>query len=705
MTANVKLYNVGFNKDQNAIIDSIESYLATLTPVYTEDVNYIKIALDLAITLKIGQYMTTMPTFNYVRVLMSDNPRPFYFYLSEPVQWISKESARLVLSLDTLNTFNDLIVFTNKTNIIRQHKDRFQESSYNPSSPLYAIRNIDRMEEIQGLVKYRISTNTIIGEDNIKWYLIYANDNENENAPVSCYIAPSESVTFYGEHARYTPSDFNTGYTADIYLIKENRTLTILTTTNQTITLNTTDTQTYYISTVANGAYFNVIGKGNSTQSYGCKEIGFSGTTHLCFYEASKASELLTMSPSLFIEICKKSDPSQTMLSSGGFTLSSISDVNRTYSTLIKIIECPYEPFTLIASNNGYQIPSGIQVSNTLNLSSSPITLLKLDNLEKDFEAQLNNYSINEYRCTLPAVEIRKSTHKNPIYESKLYHSDFYSLVFNYDSFTKEKSLENIIPSTANVPYYKIYYKQANTITSNLGFRFNLYNGSRKSTEIFGDYLISKRNNEIPIYNSSYLNYIRNGYNYDLKAKANQAFQNTLNTGLSIGAGIASMLAGTATGGASTALGISLLTSSITSISNLIFNNINANDNLERKLLEAKNTTNSVAASDDLNLLNWYSSNKLLSSTFSISDQQKSNVFDLFFKTGYLCNEAGIPDTTSRSRFNYVQCKADFSTKGNPEWQTYIDDVKRRFEIGVTYFHTYDDFNQQYENWEDWLLD
>lgn len=700
----IKLYNVGFNSDQNAVVDSIESYLSILTPIYSDTINYVKIDLDIVVNLKLDQEMTNNPSFNYVRILMEDNTRPFYYYLSQPPQWLSKEAVRLNLSMDTLNTFQDLLSFSDKTNIIRQHKDRFKQSAYDPLFPLVATRIVDRMEEIQGLIKYKDSTNVISGEDNIKWYLIYANDNDNANAPVSCYIAPSENVIFYGEHARYTPSEFNTGYTADIYLIKENRTLTILTTTNQTITLNTTDNQTYYISTVADGTYFNVIGKGSSTQSYGCKEIGFSGTTHLCFYNRARASELLTMSPSLFIEICKKSDPSKTMLSSGGFTLSSIKDVNRTYSTLIKIIECPYEPFTLTTSSDGYQIPSGFQVSNTLDLAESPITLLKLDNLEQDFEARLNNYAISEYDCTLPAVEQRRNTRKNPIYESKLYHSDFYSLIFNYDSFTKEEKVENLIPTRGASPYFKIYYKQANTITSNLGFRFDIQDGNHKTNEIFDKYLIAKRNNEIPIYNSSYLNYIRNGYNYDLKAKANQAFQNTLNTGLSIGAGIASMLAGTATGGASTALGISLLTSSITSISNLAFNNINSNDNLERKLLEAKNTTNSVESSDDLNLLNWYSNNKLWISKYSISDQQKSNVFDILFKTGYSCNEAGIPNTHTRYRFNFVQCYADFQTKANPVWQTYINDVIRRFEIGVTYFHTYDDFNQQYENWEDWLL-
>jgi len=701
----IKLYNVGFNSDQNAVVDSIESYLSTLTPIYSDTINYVKIDLDIVVNLKLDQEMTNNPSFNYVRILMEDNTRPFYYYLSQPPQWLSKEAVRLNLSMDTLNTFQDLLTFSDKTNIIRQHKDRFKESTYDPLFPLVATRIVDRLEEIQGLIKYRESTSIISGEDNIKWYLIYANDNDNANAPVSCYIAPSESVTFYGEHATYTPSFFNTGTTGDIYLIKENRTLTILTTTNQTITLHTTSNQTYYISTVADGTYFNVIGKGSSTQSYGCKEIGFSGTTHLCFYNRARASELLNLSATTFIEICKNSEATQTLLSSGGYTLSSIKDVNRTYSTLIKIIECPYEPFTLTTSSDGYQIPSGFQVSNTLDLASSPITLLKLDNLEQDFEAQLNNYSINEYNCSLPAVDQRRNTRKNPIYESKLYHSDFYSLIFNYDSFTKEEKVEDLIPTGRPAPYFKIYYKQANTITSNLGFKFDIQNGVQKTNEIFDKYLIAKRNNEIPIYNSSYLNYIRNGYNYDLKAKANQAFQNTLNTGLSIGAGIASMLAGGATGGASTALGISLLTSSITSISNLAFNNINSNDNLERKLLEAKNTTNSVESSDDLNLLNWYSDNKLWISKYSISDQQKSNVFDILFKTGYSCNEAGYPNTHTRYRFNFVQCYADFQTKSNPVWQAYINDVIRRFEIGVTYFHTYDDFNQQYENWENWLLD
>ena len=276
--------------------------------------------------------------------------------------------------------------------------------------------------------------------------------------------------------------------------------------------------------------------------------------------------------------------------------------------------------------------------------------------------------------------------------------------VVNYDSFTKDIPLENIEPTSITAPTLSIKYKQANTITSNLGFKFTVNNGTQKVNDVFEEYLLCKRNNEYPIYNSSYLNYLRNGYNYDLKAKNIQTAQSWIGTGLSIGGGIVSLLAGVGTGGVSTALGVSLITNAVSSISSNIFNNIQSEANIEQKLNEAKNTANNVNSSDDLNLLNWYSDNLLWVTTYEISDQQKSNVFDLFYKTGYACNETGIPNVNSRHRFNYLQCTPDFTTKANPIWQEYINDVIARFELGVTYFHTYNDFEQQYENWESWLM-
>ena len=708
MNAQVKLYNVGFNSNMNCVVDNIATYLtSTATSVVAYDnVMYQKIELDMEIKLPISESLVERPSFNYVSILNQDGQRPFYFFVRD-VQWLSQQGIKVLLSMDTLNTFQDLLVFSNNTKITRQHKDRFYQEYYDTQRPQLATRKIDRPSEVTGLTKYRGTTNSVSGTSDIKWYLVYANENDNANAPVACYIMPSAPVKFYGLHDTYGPQYFNTGDTGDIYLIKENVTLTLTTTTNQTVTLQTTNTQTYYISTVpmSTGNYFNVIGKGDtSTQSYGCTAIGFSGLVHLSYYPKAQASDLLSLATSTFIQVARNADTDLVCTSSGTFNLSPISNINRTYSSLIKIIECPYEPFTLSPKDDGYLLDDGLYANLVSNLGETPVIALKLNELSKEFVTSLHSYSLSDFTCIIPLAKDRHLTKKDAKYESKLYHSDFHNVIFNYDSFTKDMPLENIEPSGLNNPYFKIKYKQANTITSNLGFKFEIAQGTQKVNDVFAEYLLCNRNNESQIFNSSYLNYLRNGYNYDTKAKNLQTAQNWVNTGVSIAAGIASTIIGIHSGGVATALGVSLITSSVSSVANNIFSTIQADNSLEQKINEAKNTTNTVKLSDDLNLLNWYSDNKLMATTYDLSDTQKNNVFELFYKTGYACNETGIPNVNSRHRFNFLQCTPDFTTKANPIWQEYINDVIARFELGVTYFHTYNDFNQQYENWESWLI-
>lgn len=704
MNAQVKLYNVGFNSNMNCVVDNIATYLTGtgITVITYDNVMYQKIELDMEIKLPMSQSLVERPSFNYVSILNQDGQRPFYFFIRD-VQWLSQQGIKLLLSMDTLNTFQDLLVFSNNTKITRQHKDRFYQEYYDTQRPQLATRKIDRPSEVTGLTKYRGTTNSVAGSSNIKWYLVYANENSNDNAPVACYIMPSEPVKFYGLHSTYEPQYFNTGDLGDIYLIKENVTLTLTTTTNQTVTLNITDNQTYYISTVPmnTGNYFNVIGKGASTQSYGCTAIGFSGLVHLSYYPKAQASDLLSLAPSTFIQVARNADTDLICTSSGTFNVSPISNINRTYSSLIKIIECPYEPFTLSPKDDGYLLDDGFYANLVSNLGENPVIALKLNDLSKEFVTSLHSYSLSDFTCIIPLAADRKFTKKDAKYESKLYHSDFHNVIFNYDSFTKDTPLENIEPSSLNNPYFKIKYKQANTITSNLGFKFEIAQGTQKLNGAFEEYLLCKRNNEYPIYNSSYLNYLRNGYNYDLKAKNLQTAQGWIGTGLSLVGGGLGFVLGGAVGAAA---GISLITSAISSISSAIISNIQNEANIEQKLSESNNTTNSVSSSDDLNLLNWYSDNLLWATTYDISEQQKSNIFDLFYKTGYSCNETGIPNVNSRYRFNYLQCTPDFTTKANPIWQEYINDVIARFELGVTYFHTYHDFEQQYENWESWLM-
>lgn len=711
MKAQVKLYNVGFNSNMNCVVDDIAAYLrGTATTVITyNDVMYQKIELDMELKLPLTQSLNERPSFNYISILNEDGQRPFYFFVRD-VQWLSQQGLRILLSMDTLNTFQDLLVFSNNTKITRQHKDRFYEEYYDPQVPLpFATRKIDLPSEVTGLTKYRGITSSIKDStNNTKWYLVYANENDNDNSPVACYLVPETTQAFVGSGSSYSYSTFITGKPFDMYLIKEvNRTLTLTLDDDTTVTVRCNSSQTWYIRTPGTTQDHVEVGKGHYSPEYtNVKSIAFNGVTHLTLYHPGFAPT--NFSEAQFLQIAHNGDGGMTLDSGGNFTLNGIANIHRTSTKLLKIIQCPYCPLNLTVSDHRYVIPSGTSVvflKLTEDSDDYGGTFLKLDDISKDFIANLWSYSLSDFICSLPSVADRRLTVKNALYESKLYHSDFHSLIFNYDSFTKNVPLENIEPSSNASPYLRIRYKQANTITSNLGFKFEIAQGTQKLNDRFEEYLLCRRNNEYPIFNSSYLNYIRNGYNYDVKAKNLQTLQGTLGTALSIGGGIVSLLAGSVTGGVSAALGVSLITSAITSMTSTIVSSIQSDANIEQKLNEAKNTTNSVNSSDDLNLLNWYSDNNLWATTYDISDQQKSNVFDLFYKTGYACNETGTPDVHSRYRFNFLQCTPDFTTKANPIWQEYINDVIARFELGVTYFHTYSDFDQQYENWESWLIE
>lgn len=710
MKAQVKLYNVGFNSNMNCVVDNIASYLANhaTTVITYNDVMYQKIELDMELKLPLTQSLNERPSFNYISILNDDGQRPFYFFIRD-VQWLSQQGLKILLSMDTLNTFQDLLVFSNNTKITRQHKDRFYEEYYDGRlRPQLVTRKIDRVSEVTGLTKYRGNMTSIRDNtDNLKWYLVYANENDNDNSPVACYLVPETTQYFTGTHSSYSYSYFITGTVLDMYLIKEvTRTLTLTLSDSSTVTVQCNSSQTWYIRTPGGTQDHIEVGKGGEAPAYtNVKSISFSGTTHLTLYSPGFAPT--NFSSSQFLKIAHNSSGDITVDTSGNFTINGISNIHRTSTKLLKIIQCPYCPVNLTKTNQRYNVPDGTSIvflKLTEDDDDTGGTFLKLDDISKDFIANLLNYTLSDFTCIIPLADDRQWTRKDVKYESKLYHSDFHNLIFNYDSFTKEMPLENVEPSSRSNPVFGIQYKQSNTITSNLGFKFEVAQGTQKVNDRFEEYLLCKRNNEYPIFNSSYLNYIRNGYNYDIKAKNLQTLQGTLGTALSIGGGIVSLLAGSVTGGVSAALGVSLITSAITSMTSTIVSSIQSEANIEQKLNEAKNTTNSVNSSDDLNLLNWYSDNLLWSTTYDISDQQKSNIFDLFYKTGYACNETGTPNVHSRYRFNFLQCTPDFTTKANPIWQEYINDVIARFELGVTYFHTYSDFDQQYENWESWLI-
>ena len=81
-----------------------------------------------------------------------------------------------------------------------------------------------------------------------------------------------------------------------------------------------------------------------------------------------------------------------------------------------------------------------------------------------------------------------------------------------------------------------------------------------------------------------------------------------------------------------------------------------------------------------------YSGNKLHVMTYVPTDLFKKALYDKLFYCGYAHPVQDIPDFTSRFWFNYVQCDPVF--KGETfVYNKYLDDIKARFEIGVTDYH------------------
>ena len=109
-------------------------------------------------------------------------------------------------------------------------------------------------------------------------------------------------------------------------------------------------------------------------------------------------------------------------------------------------------------------------------------------------------------------------------------------------------------------------------------------------------------------------------------------------------------------------------------------------------------------------MLDAYSQNKAKFKVYKVSPRMKKALFNLFYYTGYICEEQGLPDTTSRLWFNFVS--ADIVLKKVPNLsEDIINDIKIRYNAGITFLHnvyvdsSYKyDFDQKYENWENSIL-
>lgn len=394
--------------------------------------------------------------------------------------------------------------------------------------------------------------------------------------------------------------------------------------------------------------------------------------------------------------------------------LGSISSLNRTLSTLLKVIKLPYIPYSFQYDSEGRPI---IDSQFTFVNSWNGITnVLKLNDLSLDLRHILNTPSNDEIQS--PIEEFMKFTtnmslisNRNDKNESKMYHSEFFTPKFTYDSFSFIYKLELVdtdkwlVSTDYKEAYLSIRFVMTRTINSRFGFEFIDYIVNKKEDD-YPNWLLVSRNNEEVIYNSSYLNYIRTGYNYDVKNKQAQATRNWVMVGASALTAVVGLVGSYFSGGASIPLavmGVSGIISTSASITNAISTQAQNERSIQEKLDTLKIQTASVSGSDDVDLMTRYNGNRLLYLTYKVNERIDKLLKDLFYYYGYKDNVTGVPNTTTRIWFNYLKCEPILEFTSINMSQEIEDELKGIMRNGFTIIHKYNntwDVEQVKENWE-----
>lgn len=376
-----------------------------------------------------------------------------------------------------------------------------------------------------------------------------------------------------------------------------------------------------------------------------------------------------------------------------------IQDIDRTDETNIKIIDLPYSPTNFEIAGDGSYVVDSMWVTD-------PSTgAVKLTNTTARFRNDITSQAVNPVINLLNPYDsdVNFTNTNRFLKDSKLFHSDFFRPKFVYDSFNRVFPLEKI-DFTANEResyLFKFHFTMSRNIVSKFMFSFDYE--YKIATEDYEKVVCCSRNNEEVLYNSQFLNYLRTGYNYDLKAKEKQDIAGMTGIGLSALAIVGSIAVAVATENplpiaGAVAGGISL----VGQITNYAKTTAQSEDNIQRKLQESQNQAVSVLNADDVDLLYEYSENKAKLCRYKVSDTMESILDDLFYYGGYISNEQKVPNVRTRYWFNYVQASLIIEETNNLT-EEIENDIKEKFDKGVTFLHLRNgtfDLRQEKENIE-----
>lgn len=668
--------------------------------------------------------------FNYIIIenVINDEETQYIPYIVQKTIWNGMSAVKFYVKLHVAQ-FLDTASLEVGSIIERSHIDRFEGTTTIGGND-YLIPRIDyHPEPIDTPVKYLSSNESVstIIQESTTWNLVYYSDPNATNA-IRTLIIPN--VYIQGVNVRVNNSSHISIQGDTYYIIRgvDNQGTTI-TYDNNTFTFGTSGYTYEEIHAFNDGGTilvkvygWNLSPDGNNWNDYDGHTIAsYSANDTNIYYDndivyytnPSLEKEQLNLTSNHFIIpfTPKNQQIAYLNTTTTSVALNGLNSIPLTNPRLIKIVGCPFCPANLASTSCIYRNISDSYMSiNCVEwISNGDLPLTSLFTTSSgfiDLIAAPNSFDLQA---------------KNIKYETKLLNSTFTENNIEYGAYKLNIPLE-LYTFNASYPRfsYELFYKQAK-LKSDLLFKYSPDNALKSEfsglLNVESNYLVSDIDNEKPIFTSDYLNYIKNGYNYD---KANMNRQTAVSSALaatSIIGGVAGIAAGAFTGGISAAAGIGLITSGVSSAINIVNSRISSENNIKQKLASYTNSSTGISGVNALDLRKEYQAYDLYIRQYKMSSESQNNIWNLFRLYGYQLNISNVKPLTfmynnKRRYYNYLKVSnvifTDSTIAKFSKCKELLDILRREYEEGIVYYHAYKDsfnkytcdFDKSLENFE-----
>lgn len=716
----------GVNFQRNHLIEELTTYLSAKTCyIFDNSPHYqFKIAalrefesnmtsFRIRVSVKQGQTTKDVRRCNYIR-LQEDLVTKYYFVTG--VDYVSERVYDLNVELDVVNSYRQMLISATFSNVKMQRRMKDRWKLYNQTY----YRVYDKVDEGLGDIASQVEYNEDVNSDSSYFATTTIPDSDALHVPFPIQL----DKVYLDEGVKTDATSYEINGGGDVtagsiqasskslirclmYCDSSDDILTgkILigsaashTSISNAIYINITYTyvsMVYHIhiyegiysnsvfTPTTNNIIFDIASGLQTTYNLILSKFFGSGSYKVLVQSVSSADTELTVgtpySKSSIME--ETSSYSGTRYTTTAY-INPISSLNKNDSNLQQINDVPFVPskwdLIYMGTNVGTIVKGVANSTYTLDLNVS-------GSEPRHYTKTINKKIMNR--------DIRN--------ESKLYGSYVRNHQIVYDTFALPVQPE----------YFNGYVQSLSTtiykptgMSNDIAFKCNTLVEQSLNSNVMS----CSRNNQITVYSNEYLNYLRNGYNYDEKSQSLNRLKTGVNLGISgISTGLNLALQSSMSGlGVYSTLGAA--TNTLSSLSSVIFSNIENDNALAQKRLNLLNTSPTTSGSTSVDLFKQLNGgNKLKYVTTKPSDEVLNATYNLFYFYGYKDNTTQATLTLDKTReyFDYYQgdCDKVVATTQIDGTQGY-DLIKQALSEGITIEYYYGGTwlcdGILYENWE-----